>query len=248
MNKILLFSIAISLVSLNNVNAQEVVTVAEFDRVIVSPHVEVTFTKGDKESVTILHSTVSRDKVNIESNGKTLRVYLEGAKEVTKNEKVKDDEQQRKKSLYQGTVLTLAISYKTLHDLSVRGEETIHLKSKIDQDDFNLVMYGESQVDIDAVQLKSMHTVSYGESSLNLKAGNIEDQRFTSYGESKIDALAIKNSTSTATLYGEAQLQLNVTDQLKVTSFGEAKIGYKGSPAIKRGLNIGKVHIYKIDE
>ncbi|MET1055188.1 MAG: head GIN domain-containing protein [Pedobacter sp.] len=243
MNKFLLITTALTLFSLKITKAQEVVTVAQFDRVIVSPHVQATFTKGDKESVTIENSTVSRDKVNIESNGKTLRVYLEGAKEVTKNEKVNEG----KKSLYQGTVLTVAISYKTLHDLSVRGEETIHLKSKIDQDDFNLVMYGEAQVNIDELRLKTMHTVSYGESALNLKSGTIEDQRFTSYGESKIDALAIKNSTSTATLYGEAELRLNATDQIKVTSFGEAKVGYKGSPAIKRGLNIGKVNIYKID-
>jgi hypothetical protein len=247
MKKILLYTTAITLISLKSIHAQEVVTVAQFDRVIVSPHVQVTFTKGNKESVTIENSTVSRDKVNIESNGKTLRVYLEGAKEVTKNEKASEDENKRKQPLYQGTVLTVAISYKTLHDLSVRGGETIHLKSKIDQDNFNLVMYGEAEVNIDEVQLKTMHTTSYGESALTLKSGSIADQRFTSYGESKIDALAIKNSTSTATLYGEAELRLNVTDQIKVTSFGEAKIGYKGSPAIKRGLNIGKVNIYQID-
>lgn len=247
MNKYLLITTAVALIGFKTAKAQEVVAVAKFDRVIVSPHVQVTFTQGDKETVTIENLTVSRDKVNIESNGQTLRVYLEGAKEVTKNEKVKEDEQKRKEPLYKGTVLTVAISYKTLHDLSVRGEETIRLKSKIDQDNFNLVMYGEAQVDIDEVQLKTMHTTSYGESSLNLKSGSIDEQRFTSYGESKIDALAIKNSTSTATLYGEAELRLNVADQIKVTSFGEAKIGYKGSPAIKRGLNIGKVQIYKID-
>jgi hypothetical protein len=247
MKKSLLFTTAFALISLQNLYAQEVVTVAQFDRVIVSPHVQVTLTRGDKESVTIENSTVSRDKVNIESNGKTLRVYLEGAKEVTKNEKTNEDEQKRKKPLYQGTILTVAISYKSLHDLSVRGAETIHLKSKINQDNFNLVMYGEAQVDMDDVELKTMHTTSYGESSLMIKAGSIADQRFTSYGESKIDALAIKNNTSTATLYGEAELRLNVADQIKVTSFGEAKIGYRGSPAIKRGLNIGKVNIYKID-
>lgn len=247
MKKFLFITTTIALVTVKNIQAQEVVSVQQFDRVIVSPHVQATFTEGNKETVTIENLTVSRDKVHIESNGKTLRVYLEGAKEVTKNEKVNEDKQNRKEPLYKGTVLTVAISYKTLHDLSVRGEETIHLKSKIDQDSFDLVMYGEAQIDIDQVQLKTMHTTSYGESSLNLKSGNIADQRFTAYGESKIDALAIKNSTSTATLYGEAELKLNVSDQIKVTSFGEAKIGYKGSPEIKKGLNIGKVQIYKID-
>ena len=248
--KFLLLLTVFTLMTAVNLSAQEAITVESFNKVIVSPHVQATFTKGDKESVTIQSCSVSPDKVHIESNGKVLRVYLEGAKEITKNEKVKaSDESGRtvKQSIYKGTVLTVAITYKTLEDLSVRGEETILLKSKLDQDNFYLNIYGESKVYFEQVQLKKLRTTIYGESTLEFKAGHIADQKFTAYGESKVNALGITNNISRATLYGESELKLNVSDQINVPAFGEAKIGYKGNPQIKKGITIGKVLIYKID-
>lgn len=247
MNKFLFLTAVFTYISLGNLIAQEVVPVNQFNKVIVSPHVKATFTAGDKESVTIQNCTVSRDKVNIELNGKTLRVYLVGAKEVTKNEKGYEEGNGKKKSLYQGTVLTVAITYKTLEALSVRGEETILLKSKLDQEDFDLNIYGESNVYFDNVQLKKMHTTIYGESTLELKSGNVTEQKFTSYGESKINTLGTTNRITRATLYGESELSLNTSDQINVTSFGESKVGYKGDPIIKKGISIGKVKIYKIN-
>ena len=76
--------------------AQTTTAVNHFNKVIVSPHVQVTFIEGNEESVTIEKSTVSNDKINIEVNGKTLRIYLDGAKEITKNEVIYEDGQQSK--------------------------------------------------------------------------------------------------------------------------------------------------------
>lgn len=231
-----------------NLFAQKTISVEQFNKVIISPHVQATFTKGENESITIESCTVNSDKVKIESNGKVLRVYLEGAKEMTKNEKIYDESGlRRKEAIYKGTVLKVAITYKTLEDLSVRGEETILLKSKLDQDNFYLNIYGESKIYFDTVQLKKLRTTIYGESYLELKSGNVTDQKFTAYGESKVNALGITNKISRATLYGESELSLNVSDQINVTAFGEAKIGYKGNPQIKKGVTIGKVQIHKLD-
>ena len=245
MNRFFFFSAVFSLLTLENTIAQEVNPVGHFEKVTVSPHIQATFTKGDKESVTIQSNTVSRDKVHIELNGKTLRVYLEGAKEVTKNEKM--NENGTKESIYKGTVLTVAISYQTLKELSVRGEETILLKSKLDQENFDLTIYGESKIYFDDIRLREMHTTIYGESYLELKSGEITEQKFTAYGESKVNALAVNNSITRATLYGETELNLNVSKQIKVTAFGEAKIGYKGNPEIRKGITIGKLQVYKIN-
>ncbi len=247
MKKTLFFALACILFVSKNTVAQEVRTVDHFDKVIVSPHVKVTFTKGDTERVTIESCSVSADKINIESKGKTLRIYLDGAKEVTKNEKDYEDGAKGKKPLYKGTVLVVAISYKTLEDLSVRGEETILLKSKIDQEDFGLNIYGTSSIYFDEVVLQNMHTTIYGESYLELKSGSVTEQKFTAYGESKVNALGIKNRVTRATLYGESELNLNVSDEIRITAFGEAKIGYKGDPVIKKGITIGNVKIRKID-
>lgn len=246
MKRTTLFTAALILTSLQSLRAQELVKVEPFEKVTVSPHVQVTFTKGDQETVTIQNSTVDRSKVHIESKGRVLRVYLEGAKEITGNEK-KEKGQKTKKSLYTGTVLTLVITYKTLEDLSVRGEETISLKSKLEQDSFGLTVYGASTIYFDELKLKEMRTTIYGESSLELKSGEITEQKFTAYGASEINAVQINNKITRATLYGEARLKLNVSDQLKVTSFGEAKVAYKGDPQISKGISVGKVAITKID-
>lgn len=247
MEKLILFIAVFTFAASKTIVAQEAIFVPHFDKAIISPHVQVTFTKGDNESVTIQNCTVSKDKIHIESNGKTLRVYLEGAREITSNETVKDSGDKNKKPLYRGTVLTVAISYKTLQELSVRGEETIRLNSKLDQDNFILTVYGESKIHVEQVQLNKLSTTVYGESSLEFKTGNITEQRFTVYGESKINTLGVTGKTAKATLYGEAELSLNVSDQLKVTAYGEAKVGYKGNPEIRKGLNIGNVKIYKLN-
>lgn len=227
--------------------AQKVTSVPAFDKVIISPHVEATFKQGKKDQVNVLSNTESDNKVHIESNGNTLRVYLEGAKEVTRNEKSKEDGVTRKESIYKGTVLTIEVIYTNLKELSVRGEETIRLSSKLAQEEFNLTLYGEPKVYLDEVELKKMHTTMYGESNLELKSGTINEQGFTIYGEGHVNTLNIDNKISRTTLYGEADLRPNTTDLIKVTAFGEAKVGYKGNPEIRKGINIGKVNIYKLD-
>src|ERR1700733_9443883 len=67
--------------------SQTATAVRHFNKVIVSPHIQVTFVEGNEESVVIEKSSVPKEKINIEVNGKTLRIYLDGAKEVTRNEK-----------------------------------------------------------------------------------------------------------------------------------------------------------------
>ena len=62
--------------------AQNTTQVDHFNKVIVSPNIEVTFIEGDEEKVTIEKSTVSDDKINIQVHGKTLRIYLDDAKEL----------------------------------------------------------------------------------------------------------------------------------------------------------------------
>ena len=62
--------------------------VEAFEKVIVSPHIEVTLMEGDEESVTINNAKVAMDKINVTVEGKTLRLYLDDARVVTKSEKI----------------------------------------------------------------------------------------------------------------------------------------------------------------
>jgi hypothetical protein len=82
---------------------------------------------------------------------------------------------------------------------------------------------------------------------LEIKAGSVTDQRYTCYGESKVNSLAIDGSTSRITAYGRADLKVNVSDRIKVTSYGEAQLNYKGNPAIEKGMHFGDMVINKLD-
>ena len=228
-------------------HAQTTTRVDHFDKVIVSPHIEVTFVEGDEEKVTIDRSMVSEDKINIKVHGKTLRIYLDDAKEVVKTEKIYEDGKEVKRPIYSGTLVSATVMYKSLGELSVRGEETIVCKSPLKGDKFRLKIYGQSEVYLNEVSLVELKTTFYGESSLIIKTGSVAEQRYTAYGESTVNSLNINSNKTKITAYGESNFQLNVSDEIKLTAYGEAKVDYKGNPTITKGLNFGEVRINKLD-
>jgi ribosomal protein L31 len=222
------------------------VDVDTFDKVIVSPHIQVTFQQGDSEKVVIESSTVSEDKINVEVNGKTLRIYLDGAKEVTKSEKVKENGYERKKSIYNGTVVKAIVTYTNLEELSLRGEERIVCKSPLEGDRFHLKIFGESQVYLNEVAFGDLKTTIYGESYLELKEGTIEKHKITAYGETKVNTLGVENAEVKITAYGEGSYRLKVDERLKITAYGEATVAYDGSPKVDSRVIIGEATIQKI--
>lgn len=220
--------------------------VAQFDKVIVSPHISVTFIEGDSESVAIENISEPIEKMNVEVEGKTLRLYLEGAKVVTKSEKTERDGWKGKQSIYKGTVVTAIVTYRNLSELSLRGEETFVCESPLAMKDFRLKIYGESQVYLNRVNLQNLRTTIYGESYLELKEGNIKKHKITAYGETTVNTLGVAGETAKITAYGEGSYRIKVSDRLKVTAYGEATIAYEGAPDVDKGIVIGEATIEKI--
>ena len=241
-----LASLFFVVMSVSAIAQNNVTKVAAFNKVIVSPHIQVTFIEGATESVTIESSTVEEHKINIEVSGKTLRVYLEGAKEYTKSEKTNKNGYKQRKSIYKGTVVKAIVTYKEIEELSLRGEETIICKSTFTQKKLRLKIYGESQVFLNDTDLKELHATIYGESFLEIKKGNVQDLKITAYGETTINTLGIKNETTKITAYGEGSYRVQVSKRLKVTAYGEATVAYQGNPELDKGLIIGEATIHRI--
>jgi hypothetical protein len=221
--------------------------VDRFTKVIVSPYIQVTFVEGDEESVTINQIKVDENKLHIEVNNKTLRIYLEGAKDIPKYENEHSDEYERSHRLYQNTTVVATVTYKRLTDLSLRGEETQLCKSAIEAEKFTLKIYGESEVIFNELNTQELETTIYGEASLNLKAGSVKEQKYTCYGEGKINSLSIAGSSSRIIAYGDADLKINVSDRIRITAYGDATLHYKGNPEIVKGIHFGDMIIDKID-
>lgn len=238
---------ALLLFGFTNTFAQTITTVTHFNKIIISPHIQVMFVNGNEESVNVESCTVDKSKLHIEVNNNRLWLYLEGAKEFDKNEKDDKNGYKEKHSIYDGTIVTAVVTYKTLNELSIRGDEKQLCKSLITADNFSLRIYGQSQVIFNEVDLGELQTKMYGESTLEIKAGSINSQKYVAYGEGKINSVAINGITSDITTYGAANFRINASDEINIIAFGEAKLEYKGNPTINKGLHFGELHVNKID-
>jgi len=241
------FAIAIVTTFLATTAFAQTTAVKHFDKVIVSPHIHVTFVEGNEESVSVEKCTEPVEKLNIVVKNGTLRIYLDGAKDIEKNEITYENGYKQRRSLYKGTVVTATVTYKTLDELSIRGEETQVCQSLLKGDKFRLRIYGESQVYLNEVDLGQLQATMYGESLLEVKAGSVADQKYTVYGESKINTLGINGNTSKITAYGESDFRINVSDEIKITAFGEATLAYRGTPKINKWFHFGEMRVNKID-
>ena len=238
--------LSIAIVMMTGAFAQTT-AVKPFDKIIVSPHIQVTYVEGNEESVSIESCTVDTGKIHIEVENKTLRLYLEGAKDIEKNEKDYHNGYKEKHSIYQGTVVKAIITYKTLRTLSIRGDEKQLCKSAITGDAFTLRIYGESDVTLNEINVGALAATTYGECNLRFLSGSAASQTYTAYGEGNINSLSIGGKSSAITAYGEADFKMNVSDEIKIVAFGEAKVYYQGNPVIRKGLHIGELHVEKMN-
>ena len=219
-------------------------TPSSFHKVIVSPYIEATFIQGDQERVVINSSSVDPDKLNVESKNGTLRVYLDGAKEIPRNAR---GSQSSGDQLYPNHAVTATIYYKNLDALSLRGEERFIFLNQLSAEHFTLKLYGESDITFAEVHINDLRTTIYGESSLKIESGSVNKQTYTCYGEGSVNTVAISSAQAKLTAYGESDFSMNVFDRIKITSFGEAKLRYKGNPEIEKGIRIGEVDIARLD-
>ncbi|NHF58739.1 DUF2807 domain-containing protein [Flavobacteriaceae bacterium TP-CH-4] len=249
MKKLTVFTtvLMITVFSLQSVSGQlEAIPVKSFEKLIVSPHIEVILKEGNEESVVINESEISKDKINFEVSGKTLRVYLDGARVITKSERVAYDNYEGRRSIYDGTMAKVTITYKRLKNLSIRGEEKVHVASAMNQKNMKLTIFGESKVYFDNLIAENLTVAIYGESYLEITDGSVNHQVYRAYGESEVNASEIRNRSTKITAYGESNFRVKVSDRLKITCFGEATINYAGNPEVEKGIVIGEASIRKV--
>jgi hypothetical protein len=242
-----IFTILVALFITYGMVAQDkTFTVNSFEKIIVSPHIEVNLVEGEQESVVIENAKVSLDKINVEVQGGTLRLYLDGAKVVTKSERISNDKWRGKKPLYKGTMATATITYKTLKNLSIRGEEIVRSKSPLSANDFKMSLYGEAKVYFSSVSMEELTVSIYGSSYLEISDGAIKRQVFRAYGESEVNTVRMNSAETKITAYGESNFRVNVSERLKVTCYGETNVNYSGNPEVDMGIIIGEAKVRKI--
>ncbi|MCH3885348.1 head GIN domain-containing protein [Tenacibaculum aquimarinum] len=246
--KFKIITLLLTLLFINGkLKAQETIELnASFDKVIVSPHIETVFIKGNQKSITIENISVPREKFKYELNKGTLQVYLEGAKTYTKNKKIVNGDYKTKVPLYKNKVVKVTITYTDVAIFSLRGEEKITFQSPLIQEACKLRIYGKSEVTINNIEVDKLNVTIYGESFLNIENGTINKQKVTAYGASNVMASDVVSQETKITAYGDGTFQFNASKKIKVTAYGEATILYKGDANFKKGLIIGESKIRKV--
>jgi hypothetical protein len=244
--KIIILSLFSFLIN-SNLSGQEIIKLdSDFSKIIVSPHIEVVLKKGTESSITIENINVPRQKFKYEINKGALQVYLEGAKTFTKSKKIVTKNYTKKIPLYKNRVVTLVITYKNVDTFSLRGEEKITFQTPIIQNDCKLLIYGKSEVIIPNIQINNLNVSIYGDSFLSIENGVINKQKITAYGASKVMAADVISQETKLTVYGDGTFQLNASKKIKVSSYGEATVLYKGNATLKKGIVIGESIIKKV--
>lgn len=237
-----------SLLFLNsNLHAQKTIKLdSDFDKIVVSPHIETVFIKGNEPSIEVVDINVPIEKFSYELYKGTLQVYLEGAKTYTKNKKIVIRNAERKVPLYKGRVAKVIITYTDVKIFSLRGEEKISFQTPLVQKECTLRIYGKSEVTINTVEVDRLDVSIYGDSLLNMEKGSIQKQRITAYGASTVMASDVISEETKLTAYGDGIFKFNVSEKIKVSSYGEATVLYKGDAVLKKGIVIGKSKIRKV--
>jgi hypothetical protein len=231
----------------SNLNAQKIIKLdSDFDKIIVSSHIEAVFKKGNELSIDIVDINVPIEKFNYELYKGTLQVYLEGAKTYTKNKKIVIRNTERNVPLYKGRIAKVIITYTDVKIFSLRGEEKISFQTPLIQKECTLRIYGKSEVMINTLEVDRLDVSIYGDSLLNMETGSIKKQKITAYGASTVMASDVISEETKLTAYGDGIFKVNASEKIKVSSYGEATVLYKGDAVLKKGIVIGESTIRKI--
>ena len=214
-----------------------------FDKIIVSPKINVVLKKGEQESIRIKYSNVSLDKINVEVSNNRLRIYLDDARIVDKPKRTHDENYSANLSMYHNVVITAYITYRELKVLDVRGEEEVTCDGPIDSEKFKLKAYGETEITLASLHTRKFKAVLYGENKLRIKEGQTGHQRYRLYGVNKIDTRALSSETISTTIYGEGRLSINASDEVRINAIGEPRVNVSGNSHISRGIIIGRADI-----
>lgn len=219
--------------------------VKPFDRIIASPHVHVVLQKGEKEGVRLTFNDASvKDKMNVEVTGKTLHLYLDGARKIEKYVSG-DGSQSWKHGVYAGVRVTAYVTYKHLTGLEMRGDQVLTCNDTLVADEFTLRAYGENDIRLASLKTEYLLVALYGENQLEIRHGKVLEQRYKLYGENDINTREMKSAYVSTSIFGEGDLRVYSAKEVRINAFGEPRIEVNGGGHITKQLVVGRARIRK---
>lgn len=225
--------------------AQEIVKdLPYFNKVQASSHINLVLTKGTQEHLRLEYDGLALDNINVRVKGKTLEIYLDGAKISDKTIKVYENGHKQRKSFYEGAKVTAYITFKELRGLEIRGEESAVCEYPLNAKKFKLRLYGETNVNLSDLTADKLKAKLYGENKLRINEGAILKQKYNLYGENNIETENITSRNIAINSFGENKLHLKAEEKIRIFGLGELEVVYSGNSPLRK-LVIGESRIEK---
>ena len=237
-------AIVVSLTLITSATAQEITSsLKPFSKIISSPRINLVLTQGDQESIRLVYEGVPAEKINIKQRGNTLHIFLDKAKYAEKKYKYG----YTTTPMYPDARLTAYVTYRSLEELEIRGNQELSCLDPIRNARFALRAYGENDITFASLNTEYFITRLYGENMLRIEDGKADFQKYSLYGNNDINTVALKSYYATATIFGESSLQLHTDDELKVSSFGEGEVIYAGNAHVNHRVVVGNARVSHLD-
>lgn len=217
--------------------------VQTFKKIIMSPHITLVLEQGAKEAVTIKSEGIKKEKIHVDIDGSTLRIYLENARMSPGHDKRYNGGSSL--PMYEGADVQAFVTYRELKKLSVRGDEKVLCESPLEGKKFKLKMFGEADVTLSSVETRKFKASMFGENDLQIESGNSKIQKYNSFGENKVDAYHFESAYVKTNSFGESKFHVFATEVLRVSTFGESVVKYDGGAQLEKGLIFGENRIYR---
>lgn len=231
---------------------QDPIRIGDFDKIVVSPHINLVLSYGNDPSVKISSANVDEDKIVVTTENDVLSIYLEGARYHNKYEK-----QQRydgnyrgkwKEDIYKDAEVTAYVTFDYLKSIQVRGDQSVTCDDRIDQHSLKMILYGEVDMQMKNISVDELKITTYGENEVTVASGKVDKQVIKCYGENRLNLEEVETDDIRSSLYGENRLNLRADGEIKVTAFGESDVRFRGNAYINKGIVIGDTDIRRLSK
>jgi len=225
-----------------NAQSKDIQT-SSFDKIIVSPNINVRLVEAEEGSVRIDRHSIPLDKIKVEVKGKTLRLFLEDAKLVTKTRRQRGRNYKIDVPIYKGGEVDATIFYTDLKKLSIRGEEEVVCESPIKRDKFKVKMYGEVEFIAEDLEVEKLKVALFGENYFEVKNGFARRQTLRTFGENEVNVRRLDNKLAVVRGYGENEYKITANNVIRFSSLGDASIAYSGGADLHKVIVLGETEV-----
>ncbi len=234
-------------ISIISVNAQRINQELEFfNKVIVSPRIDVELVKGEKERIDITYDGVVKKEINIVRRGKTLRLYLDHARISEKQVVTRYKGWVEKRPRYEHAEVKAVITYTSLKHIQIRGEQEVNCPNVIASDKLRIKQFGENKLAIAGVKTNRLKISLFGENEIDIKEGETKLQIVKLFGQNDLDTRNVFAVNSKASSLGESRIHINSSQSIKVMALGESTIYFEGGGEMYTGLVLGENKFVKV--